>query len=228
MNLQLVKLTCCIPNCKNTIHNEHHFCKKHSKKYIFDKEEECPICFEQMDDVEYPLLDCGHWIHIECVLNSNQLQCPVCRTPISKKYITAEVLDKHQKAIQRREKEEKERNIREILQQESVFPFIQQLKLKSQNLLDEIIFSKEELFQYLRSKTKKIVYKDLERLTTNHHGGISASAQVLKQHLEQVHNNNLSRNVDMDIVNFIFKQITNIESKVFTFCKEKLNKSYYN
>ena len=228
MNNQLIKLTCCIPNCKNTIHNVHHFCKKHSKKYIFEKEEECPICFDEMDDVEYPLLDCGHWVHIECVLNSNQMQCPICRTQISKKYITDEILEKHLKTIKQKEKEEKERKQQDALRQEVQFPFIQQLKLKSQNLLDEIIFTQEELFQYLRSNTKKLIYKDLENLKSNPNVSISKSAKILKQYLDQAHNNNLSRNIEIDVINFILQQIVNIETKVFTFCKQKTNKSYYN
>lgn len=42
------------------------------------KEDRCPVCFEDIDE----FLDCGHWVHEECVAKSFRAECPICRKPV--------------------------------------------------------------------------------------------------------------------------------------------------
>jgi Ring finger domain len=42
-----------------------------------EKPEDCIICTEKMD--EKNPLECGHWIHIECVRKHFKPECPICR-----------------------------------------------------------------------------------------------------------------------------------------------------
>ncbi len=38
-------------------------------------ENECICCLEQALDA----LDCGHFIHRECIIKSSKLECPICK-----------------------------------------------------------------------------------------------------------------------------------------------------
>lgn len=46
----------------------------------FEKEVDCPVCFEDMIDVD-DCLSCGHWVHRSCVLKWSN-KCPICRQKI--------------------------------------------------------------------------------------------------------------------------------------------------
>lgn len=57
------------------------YCGIHLKKnHKYNKPEECPICFESLNNTNIPL-SCGHWVHKKCILNWKD-QCPICRTTI--------------------------------------------------------------------------------------------------------------------------------------------------
>lgn len=51
-----------------------------NKQYNRD---ECPICYEVIDDNKKNLLRCGHWCHFHCLIKSYSysgvLKCPICR-----------------------------------------------------------------------------------------------------------------------------------------------------
>ncbi len=50
-------------------------------EHIYEKEQDCPVCMESMDNVTEPL-SCGHWSHIECLRSWKPLRltCSVCKT----------------------------------------------------------------------------------------------------------------------------------------------------
>lgn len=72
-------------NCKKKVSNNNKFCNIHTKKWNNEKPNECPICFEPMN--EKRPLECGHWIHRSCILKSNKCECAICRKVLMEKYI---------------------------------------------------------------------------------------------------------------------------------------------
>jgi hypothetical protein len=51
------------------------------KSFKQDKPAECIICTDEMN--ENTPLECGHWIHIECVKKHFKPECPLCRTSLN-------------------------------------------------------------------------------------------------------------------------------------------------
>ena len=49
--------------------------------FIEDKPDECPICWESLDEVDEPL-SCGHYMHKNCLLNGGQTICGICRQEV--------------------------------------------------------------------------------------------------------------------------------------------------
>ncbi len=50
--------------------------KPYDNTQIFDRPDECPICFNSLADCEFPM-DCGHWCHRNCIEKWCN-KCPVC------------------------------------------------------------------------------------------------------------------------------------------------------
>lgn len=48
--------------------------------FVEEKPENCPVCYEKIDSNE--LLNCGHYVHKECIMKSRNNNCPICRKPI--------------------------------------------------------------------------------------------------------------------------------------------------
>jgi len=66
------------------------YCEVHSYSYRLEVPEEgftCSICLGSVDEEKEMPLNCGHWMHLECLRGWNQPKCPCCRTP----YTTQEV-----------------------------------------------------------------------------------------------------------------------------------------
>lgn len=61
-----------------------------NKRFIQEKPDECPICYEFLENVDENLLECGHWFHYQCIINSknkyenlnNLYRCPLCRKQV--------------------------------------------------------------------------------------------------------------------------------------------------
>lgn len=65
-------------------HNNHDICLYHL--YLFKKNDDCCICLEDMTgDKELIVLSCGHMFHLECLSNTLNPSCPLCRTQMNKK-----------------------------------------------------------------------------------------------------------------------------------------------
>ncbi len=54
------------------------YCSEHENKYRFEKTD-CPICMDEISEETETPLECGHWIHKECLVPTNLHICPVCR-----------------------------------------------------------------------------------------------------------------------------------------------------
>ena len=79
------------------------FCHHHHQQYRYESEtNECAICFEKLDTrVDIPL-ECGHWFHKNCLLQTKKHSCPMCRTNFTESeigYITASPMDKFNQII---------------------------------------------------------------------------------------------------------------------------------
>lgn len=57
------------------------YCFQHINKYRERKPKKCIICYESMIN-ERSALNCGHWIHIQCIVNSAKEECPICRKKV--------------------------------------------------------------------------------------------------------------------------------------------------
>ena len=56
----------------------------HQHKVIFRqaKPEECIICYESLANQKRSL-DCGHWIHKQCIIKSAKAECTICRKKLN-------------------------------------------------------------------------------------------------------------------------------------------------
>ena len=63
--------------CQNKSDNQH--CPDHEHRYRFEKPDECPVCMDLISNKTETPLECGHWIHKNCLSPTNLHICPVCR-----------------------------------------------------------------------------------------------------------------------------------------------------
>ena len=80
-NIQQHILKKCEKKCSDV------YCNTHKYKYRLEKPDECPICMDEISETTEIPLECGHWIHKECLKPTNQRKCPVCRCPMKRKEI---------------------------------------------------------------------------------------------------------------------------------------------
>lgn len=71
------------------------------KKFVEEKPADCPICLESLKKEKNPL-DCGHWVHLKCVEQSLNAECPFCRKPVKVSEKAKEKINKN-RAVARRE-----------------------------------------------------------------------------------------------------------------------------
>jgi hypothetical protein len=63
--------------CQNKSDNQH--CPDHEHRYRFEKPDDCPVCMDSISNKTETPLECGHWIHKNCLIPTNLHICPVCR-----------------------------------------------------------------------------------------------------------------------------------------------------
>ena len=80
-NVQSFILTKCEKKCSGE------YCDTHKYKYRLEKPDDCPICMDEISETTEIPLECGHWIHKDCLRPTNQRKCPVCRCPMKRKEI---------------------------------------------------------------------------------------------------------------------------------------------
>ena len=55
------------------------YCYEHKYKHRLVKPDNCSICMENISDkIETPL-ECGHWIHKQCLKKLKYYICPICK-----------------------------------------------------------------------------------------------------------------------------------------------------
>jgi hypothetical protein len=226
-----LELLCNIPSCNRKVHTDD-FCKKHSKKYKYHECENCPVCFESTNSMSYPLLDCGHWVHLECILQSYKLECPVCRTPVSKKHLTHQQYnDFVEKCI--RDEEEKQfevrRNIREnelvhLRQRESI-EFLAQAR-EAYNTNSPISRTLEYFHKYLYSDIRIMIHQDLNYLQNTRIKSVSNTAKVLQTIANMQNACRSVSDVDTDVYFHLIYQLFDNEYKIYQFCRKNLGINY--
>src|SRR3989338_6945654 len=94
---------CCGMTKKGSICRRHttkniqsYYCSSHisqsiALEFIFIEpsleNEVCPVCFELIKNQLNPL-ECGHWIHYECLIEWGYPICPLCRKELEKLPLT--------------------------------------------------------------------------------------------------------------------------------------------
>ena len=175
------KEKCVIPNCK-CVANQRDMCRKHCKKYPFDKPEECPVCLDTLKDEKYPLLECGHWVHHDCVINSGKAECPCCRAQVKLNKTQQSKLKKIHNKFKRDKEEEERREIQQQLERERA------LISRTTNWLDNretvSFFSgrrgtSSRLGEYLNSDERVSTITMLQDIMTSPHDTLRNDATIL-------------------------------------------------
>jgi archaellum component FlaC len=60
------------------------YCSDHEHKYRLQKQD-CPICMEDISEINECPLNCGHWFHKNCLIQTNKESCPMCRCSFTRK-----------------------------------------------------------------------------------------------------------------------------------------------
>jgi len=71
--------------CKESTNSN--YCETHTHKYRLEKPDDCPVCMELISSETETPLECGHWIHKQCLRQSNKINCPMCRNKMNQKEI---------------------------------------------------------------------------------------------------------------------------------------------
>ena len=115
-----------------------------STKWIQEKPEECPVCYEEMAS-EKDSLECGHWVHVLCIQKSLKAQCPLCRHKLTN--VSLFDRDDYDSLMERFTvnvladymTEEAETNRRNLLAEYRM----------TMGLADDAVVTKEEMFEYM-------------------------------------------------------------------------------
>jgi hypothetical protein len=57
------------------------YCCNHKNRYRLEKPDDCPICMEHISEETETPLECGHWFHKSCLIQTNK-KCPLCRSQL--------------------------------------------------------------------------------------------------------------------------------------------------
>lgn len=142
--------------CKKRIvgcHDTHCFCSLHksTQRRVYEKEA-CPVCFE--NNVKH-ILDCGHWVHKECIILSGKAECPICRTMVSMTKLDMKKLNKRKRQLDQQQLEEDEIEI----QAELTRGFFQSLVDDENNSLGGIVF---DILQTSSIHFLEIIFEDYD------------------------------------------------------------------
>ena len=80
----------------NMISNEK-YCCDHKHRYRLNKPDDCPVCMEYISEETETPLECGHWFHKSCLIQTNK-KCPLCREQL-KQHEIQYIFTKNQEEI---------------------------------------------------------------------------------------------------------------------------------
>lgn len=80
--------------CRNK--SDKHHCVDHEHRYRLEKPDDCPVCMDTISNETETPLECGHWIHKQCLIPTNLHICPVCRQLMKPHEITFIFGENHQ------------------------------------------------------------------------------------------------------------------------------------
>jgi hypothetical protein len=221
------RVKCVIPNCRNVGRNNLGMCIKHSKEYKFDKPTECPVCFEALDNEKYPMIPCGHWVHYDCIINSANEKCCICRTKITLNREQKKKLNEVKNKFNKDKEEEERREIqRQVELENSLFSrntrWIDNLSVESafgsrSNISDR-------LENYLESSERDVTISLLRDMTTVSRTTVRNNATVLfelQSTLTRLNSTNVvvSRRVQRlfhGIMGLVESEIRNVISNEYT------------
>lgn len=78
LNINNMKLK----KCKNTPEDNCNYCSEHKNKHRLEKED-CSICLEKVNGKKETPLECGHWLHKECLKQTNVHKCALCNQKLT-------------------------------------------------------------------------------------------------------------------------------------------------
>lgn len=107
--------------CSRNIKNSDNYCHQHLLEC--NKPVECIVCYDSLINQSKPL-ECGHWIHTECIIQSAKAECPLCRTK----------LKLNKKLLQRIDKLNKKKREESLLEEETELRL--NLQLEVANLIE--------------------------------------------------------------------------------------------
>lgn len=84
--------------CQNKSDKQH--CPDHEHRYRFEKPDDCPVCMDTISIKTETPLECGHWIHKNCLSPTNLHICPVCRQTMKPHEVTYIFGENHQQRNQ--------------------------------------------------------------------------------------------------------------------------------
>ncbi len=122
------------------------YCYQHCAILAFRqaKPKECIVCCNSLAD-QKRALECGHWIHKRCVVESAKAECPVCRTPLN---LGLRVMKYINKLAQKREQElllEEEEELRVELENQVSILIAPALQERIHDVISDILEDTDDI-----------------------------------------------------------------------------------
>lgn len=116
------------------------YCFQHANKFFSPRPEECPVCYESISEQKRPL-ECGHWIHKQCIVESAKAECPICRCKLQMGKRDLNKIEKLAKKRKTEDLEEEEEELRNNLSNQITYliapALIERINQIVGNLLNE-------------------------------------------------------------------------------------------
>ena len=74
-----------LTRCQN--HTSQEYCETHMHRYRLEIPDECIICCDTISRETETPLECGHWLHKQCIIPTNLHKCPICQNPLTQNEI---------------------------------------------------------------------------------------------------------------------------------------------
>ncbi len=193
------KVKCVIPGCKNVGSQKNNFCRKHLVQYKFEKPDECCVCLEDLKDEKYPLRECGHWIHHNCVIMTGKEECPCCRAKVTLNKEQQKALNDIKNKNKKEQLEEEQREIRREMELERSLVSRRTRWIDNRESTDFFrggTRTRERIQRYLESDERVATVTHLQDLMVSHDEETRNDATVLfemQNMLSRLNNTRVSR-----------------------------------